>query len=1284
MLTVGDIAALSPAESQKLLRALRLNDGAIVDVQAEYIHLVDTSAKLDTASEITLKKLLSYGSPFKGEKSGELFIVSPRSGTISPWSSKATDIALNAGLDHVTRVERCTVYYVVSEKPIDRTKIVNVVSDRMTEHVSDSFSNIENLFDTKTQKQLFKVEIRENGKEALVEANKNLGLALADEEIDYLYDAYTKLDRNPTDVELMMFAQVNSEHCRHKIFNADWIIDHKKQDKSLFEMIKNTYEHNSKGVLSAYSDNAAVMAGGSGGRFFADATGEYSAHTENIHSVLKVETHNHPTAIAPFPGAATGIGGEIRDEGATGRGGKPKMGLSGFSVSNLYLPDGVRPWESHYGKPDRISSALEIMIDAPLGGAAFSNEFGRPNVLGYFRTYEDTFDGNRWGYHKPIMIAGGLGNIRPEHVDKKALPVGAKLITLGGPAMLIGLGGGAASSMQAGSSRADLEFASVQRGNPELERRAQQVIDACWSLGEANPIISIHDVGAGGFSNALPELVHDSDLGAEIELRDLISAEPSMSPLEIWCNEAQERYVLGISEKDLELFTALCERERCPFAVVGTTTKEDRLIVSDALLNETPIDIPMSMLFGQTPRLTKIAVSSKVQLHKIDTTVDTLEAAKRILLLPSVGSKKFLITIGDRTVGGLIMRDQMVGPWQVPVSDVAVSAVSFDSEKGEAMSMGERSPLALINAAASARMAVAEAVTNILAANVENTSDIKMSANWMAATGTPDEDKKLYDAVKAVGEEFCPALGITIPVGKDSLSMRTVWEDGITNKKKQVTSPLSLVITAFAPVADVTNTLTPYLDVSQDSSLILIDLGAGKNRLAGSALAQVYNQIGDETPDVEPELLSKMFSAVSKLKASSEVLAYHDRSDGGLWATLCEMAFASRCGINVNLTSLTGSLNEKLFNEEIGCVLQIRKSDEKRIVSSLEKQLGSVVHSIGSPTKEEKIQIEDENESLTMTRAEAELLWSDTSYQIQKLRDNPDSADDERVLISEQYNGLQVNNTVTLSNKAFDTRPKVAIFREQGVNGQVEMAAAYTEAGFTAVDVHLTDLLSGRHSLDDFSGLVACGGFSYGDVLGAGEGWAKTILNNAQLRNRFEDFFKRSDTFTLGVCNGCQMLSALKEIIPGAELWPRFLKNTSDQFEARVATVRINSSPSLFFKGMEGAVLPLPVAHGEGRVVFMNKDDMKHATTKKLISMQYTDSTMKPTQKYPSNPNGSPDGITSLTTPDGRVTIMMPHPERVFQSRQLSWHPSDWDSDSPWLKMFQNAREWTEENSIKE
>ena len=1280
MLTVKGGNALSTFRSKKLLTKLQTVNPQVTGVSAQFVHFVDTDSRLTADQQKQLKKLLAYGDIEFKETSGKLFVVVPRFGTISPWSSKASDIVHNSGLVDVKRVERGIAYTISSSSDFLMDDIAPHIHDRMTETVLGKLEDASELFKEFKARSLTGIDVMNKGKDELIKANNTLGLALAPDEIDYLYEAYDGLKRNPTDVELMMFAQVNSEHCRHKIFNADWTIDGKPAERSLFNMIRNTYKNHSVDILSAYSDNAAVLRGNKSERFFADDEDSvYRSHKENVNLVIKVETHNHPTAIAPIPGAATGVGGEIRDEGATGRGAKPKMGLAGYSVSNLNIPGSKMKWEVEPSKPGRIASALDIMLEAPIGAASFGNEFGRPNLTGYFRTYEQQLpeldDSTTWGYHKPIMVAGGLGNIRDEHIQKGTMPVGSKIIVLGGPAMLIGLGGGAASSMQAGASSEALDFASVQRGNGEMEHRVQEVIDHCWSMGNNNPIISIHDVGAGGLSNALPEIVHDSGVGAHFELRKISNAEPGLSPMEIWCNEAQERYVLGISASNLPGFEKLCKRERCPYAIVGETIKEDRLLVTDALLGDTPVDLPMSVLFGKPPKMSRSIDRKNVVLPAFKISdIKLSDAVERVLQLPAVSSKKFLITIGDRTIGGLVTRDQMVGKWQVPVSDVAVTASSFSGFTGEAMAIGERTPLALISGPASARIAIGEAITNIAAASIEKLSDIKLSANWMAAAGYKLEDEKLFDAVKAVGEEFCPEIDLTIPVGKDSLSMRTVWQDD--SKDKSVTSPLSLLISAFAPIDDIGKTLTPEMKNEPDTALVLIDLGKGASRLGGSALAQVYNQLGNEAPDIEPQTLKKFFDGIQSLNRNGKILAYHDRSDGGLLVTISEMMFTSRLGVDLDISELSGGDSlSKLFNEELGAVIQIRSSDIPDLKNALDEALAGHIHIIGTFNSTQELVVNDGDEVYRNSRARLETLWARTSFDIQSIRDNQASAKQEFDSIKDNDDlGLIAKTTFKIGDESYDSRPKVAIFREQGVNGQVEMAAAFDRAGFASVDVHIQDLIDGNVNLEDFAGLMACGGFSYGDVLGAGEGWAKSILFNKDLKRQFTEFFARKDTFTLGVCNGCQMLSALKEIIPGAKDWPRFLKNTSEQFEARVVNVRINESPSIFFKDMVGSILPVPVAHGEGRAVFDNDESMKNA----LVTWQFVDGNEDVTEDYPRNPNGSINGITGLTTPDGRATIVMPHPERAFLTQQLSWHPDDWSGASPWFKMFQNARDWVE------
>jgi phosphoribosylformylglycinamidine synthase len=1170
----------------------------------------------------------------------------------------------------------------------------------MTESILATSDEAEGLFAKSPPRPLGTVALgksEKSGREALARANSELGLALAPDEIEYLVGAYRVLGRDPTDVELMMFAQANSEHCRHKIFNADFVVDGAAQEKSLFKMIRRSTEASPAGVLSAYKDNAAVIEGSEGGRFFPDPTTRvYGAHREPVHVLMKVETHNHPTAISPFPGAATGSGGEIRDEGATGRGAKPKAGLTGFSVSNLKLPGAVQPWERDHGKPERIASALDIMIEGPLGGAAFNNEFGRPNIAGYFRTFELLADGPGGrevrGYHKPIMLAGGMGNVRAEHVQKGEIPVGAPVVVLGGPAMLIGLGGGAASSLASGASQEDLDFASVQRDNAEMQRRCQEVIDRCWALGDENPIVSIHDVGAGGLSNALPELVNDSGRGALFDLRAVPSDEPGMSPLELWCNEAQERYVLALSPEKLPAFEALCARERCPYAVVGHATDDGMLRVEDPMLATRPIEMPLSVLLGKPPKMTRKAERGVARLAALHLgSIDVREAALRLLRLPTIADKTFLITIGDRTVGGLIARDQMVGPWQVPVADAAVTATAFDVYAGEAMAMGERTPVALLDAAASARMAVAESITNIASAPIAKLSDVKLSANWMAPAGHPGEDARLYEAVHAVGVELCPALGIAIPVGKDSMSMRTVWEE--RGEKKSVTAPLSLIVSAFAPVTDVRRALTPELRGEAEvgyTELLLVDLGGGKNRMGASCLAQVHEQLGAVPPDLDdPERLTGLFAAVQELNAAGALLAYHDRSDGGLFVTLLEMAFAGGTGLDVDLGAVAGGeAVAALFTEELGAVVQVRAADVARVTETFARHgLGDAIKRVARPAKGDRFTVRAGGRVIfDEARSVLRGVWSQTTHAIQRLRDDAASADEEQAArVDSADPGRQAVLTFALDEvpgaariAKQKTRPRVAILREQGVNGQVEMAAAFDRAGFEAVDVHMTDILTGAADLASFRGVAACGGFSYGDVLGAGEGWAKSILFNARAREAFTKFFARTDSFTLGVCNGCQMVSNLKDLIPGAERWPRFVRNRSEQFEARLSTVQIEKSPSIFFQGMEGSRLPIATAHGEGRAEFGAAGDREALEKAGVVAARFVDNHGAVTERYPANPNGSPGGITALTAAAGRVMIIMPHPERVFRNVQLSWRPREWDAfeDSPWLRMFRNARAW--------
>ena len=1334
MLILPGSNALSAFRTQGLLTKLQAVEPAIAGVTGRYLHFIDATAPSSDEERARLSALLTYGDPFAGSEEGERFVVIPRFGTISPWASKATDIVHNCGMNQIRRVERGVAYFVQlksgllggSKKLTEEraAQVAALLHDRMTEAVLRDANDAASLFRELEAKPLEFVDVLGGGRNALVVANSELGLALSEDEIDYLLNAFTQAKRNPTDVELMMFAQANSEHCRHKIFNADWIIDGEKQDRSLFAMIRNTHQLSPKGTVVAYSDNSSVIEGATVSRFYPRGENHvYQASEELTHILMKVETHNHPTAISPFPGASTGAGGEIRDEGATGRGAKPKAGLTGFTVSNLMLTHAVQPWENArdvteavaqreakgqsgiYGKPERIASPLQIMIEGPLGGAAFNNEFGRPNLGGYFRSYEQKVGDKVYGYHKPIMIAGGMGNISAAHTKKNDLPVGSLLIQLGGPGMRIGMGGSAASSMATGTNTADLDFDSVQRGNPEMERRAQEVINACWAQGERNPILSIHDVGAGGLSNAFPEITNDAKRGAVFNLRKIHLEESGMAPKEIWSNESQERYVLAIAPESLEQFRAFCERERCPFAVVGTATEERQLKVIDPEHDNSPVDMPMEVLLGKPPKMLRDVKHVAQEFPPLDLTgIDLLDAAQRVLRLPTVADKSFLITIGDRTVGASTVRDQMVGPWQVPVADCAVTTMSFEGYRGEAMAMGERTPLAVIDAPASGRMAVGEALTNIAAAPIADISDIKLSANWMAACGQPGQDAALFDTVKAVGMELCPALGISIPVGKDSLSMRTTWKD--EEGGKEVLSPVSLIVSAFAPVPDVRRSLTPQLRTDLgETALILIDLGRGKNRMGASTLAQVMQQLGNDAPDVDsPEDLKAFFAAIQQLNGEGKLLAYHDRSDGGLFTTLCEMAFAGHCGFTVSLDILameghasdsgeaknwTTQVGERrnemtlraLFNEELGAVIQVRvdqKSDVMNVLRSF--NLGACSHIIGKPNERDAIEfMRDAKMIFTQPRVELQRLWSETSWRIARLRDNPACADAEYDRI------LDAADPGMTPRLAFDpqediaapfintgARPRVAILREQGVNSHIETAWVMHKSGFEAVDVHMSDLIAGRARLDDFKGFIAVGGFSYGDVLGAGEGWAKTILFNAGLKEAFSGFFRRNDTFALGICNGCQMMSNLKSIIPGAEAWPKFTRNKSEQFEARFAMVEVADSPSIFFAGMAGTQAPIAVAHGEGRADFAQTGDIGKA----IVAMRWIDNRGQATETYPFNPNGSPNGITSVTTPDGRFTVLMPHAERVFRTVQHSWHPDGWGEDAPWMRMFRNARIW--------
>ncbi|MEW6765351.1 MAG: phosphoribosylformylglycinamidine synthase [Pseudomonadota bacterium] len=1299
MLILPGRSALSQARLDKLLADLRRDEPRITALSAQLVHFVDLESALNDAERRQLEAVLDYGSgdvrPLDAVQRAERLVVIPRPGTISPWASKATDIAHNCGLSSVHRIERGIIYTLQTRdgKPLtagQREAVEAMLHDRMTEAVIPTLDDAVILFRSTEPKPLRVVNVLDGGRPALEQANRDWGLALSDDEIDYLVENFQNLNRNPSDVELMMFAQANSEHCRHKIFNADWVIDGQPQAKSLFGMIRNTYHHAPQGILSAYKDNASVIEGARGGRFFPDTDGVYRAHEEDIHTLMKVETHNHPTAISPFPGAATGSGGEIRDEGATGRGSKPKAGLCGFSVSNLRIPGAEQPWEKDHGKPDRIVSALDIMIEGPLGSAAFNNEFGRPNICGYFRTFEleaPAPEGSELrGYHKPIMIAGGLGNIRADHVEKNVIADGDLLIVLGGPAMLIGLGGGAASSVATGSQAEDLDFASVQRGNPEMERRCQEVIDRCWAMGADNPIVSIHDVGAGGISNAFPELVNDAGRGARFELRAVPNDEPGMAPMEIWSNESQERYVLAIPPEKLELFQSICERERAPFAVVGTATAEQQLIVGDAHFDNTPVDLPMDVLLGKPPKMLRDVKHRSFQRPALDFEgVDATGAAYRVLRLPTVADKRFLITIGDRTITGMVARDPMVGPWQEPVADVAVTATALDSYNGEAMAMGERTPVALIDGPASGRMAVGEAITNIAAAPIGKLGDIRLSANWMAAAGYPGEDAILFDTVRAVGEELCPKLGIAIPVGKDSLSMKTVWEE--QGKKREMTAPLSLIISAFAPVTDIRHVLTPELRRDAgDTDLILIDLGKGRNRLGASCLAQVYGQVGDAAPDLDDaDALKAFFGVIQDLNRDQMLLAYHDRADGGLFATLAEMAFAAHCGVEINLDALGDATLPVLFSEELGAVIQVRHSDTDTVLMSLrEAGLGAHSHVIGGLRDDDRIVFTHGGTTvLDESRVDLQRAWNETSFQIQRLRDDADCAQQEfdRLLDAEDPGlsaslSYDIDDNIAAPMIATGKRPRVAVLREQGVNGQTEMAHAFTRAGFEAVDVHMSDIIEGRVTLDGFTGLVACGGFSYGDVLGAGGGWAKSIRFNPRAFEQFSAFFARQDSFGLGVCNGCQMLSQLSDIIPGASHWPRFMRNRSEQFEARVAMVEVMDSPSILLSGMAGSKMPIAVAHGEGRVEFGAGLDPDAVAEGGLVALRYVNNYGEPTEVYPLNPNGSAHGMTGFTSEDGRFTIMMPHPERVFRAVQHSWRPQGWGEDGPWMRMFRNARVW--------
>ena len=1292
--------ALSDFRAARVLAALQRVSSNIEAVSGRFVHFVHASRELTKAEEERLASLLTYGDAAEDVRADLAFMVVPRLGTISPWASKATDIVKNCGIEGVLRVERGTVYSLALKAPLteeEAAQAAGVLHDRMTESVVARDFPAENLFVELEGRPMATVALVEEGRPALERANVEMGLALSPDEIDYLPDAFTKIGRNPTDVELMMFAQANSEHCRHKIFNARWTVDGEEREETLFGMIRRTHKMAPQGTITAYADNAAIFEGaevtrlyprpGSGNEFGR----VFERKDEMTHTVFKVETHNHPTAISPFPGASTGSGGEIRDEGATGRGARPKAGLCGFTTSNLNLPELPQGFENDsdtvtgektdakYGAPSRIATPLSIMTEGPLGGAAFNNEFGRPNILGYFRTFEANIGGTRYGYHKPIMLAGGIGNIRDDQTKKDVPPAGSLLIVLGGPGMRIGLGGGAASSMTTGSNSEALDFDSVQRGNPEMERRAQEVIDRCWSMGDENPIIAIHDVGAGGLSNAMPELADLSGKGATFDLSKVPVEESGMSPLEIWCNESQERYVIALDAAKIDIFRNFCERERCPFAVLGTITEEADLKLTRP--EETPaVDMPMEVLLGKAPRMHRDVahVETKLSAFKSEG-LDLAKAVTDVLRHPTVGSKSFLITIGDRSVGGLVSRDQMVGPWQVPVADCGVTTLGFETNRGEAMSMGERTPIAVIDAAAASRMAVGEALTNIAAADVK-LPEVKLSLNWMAACGAKGEDAKLFDAVKGASD-FCVALGISVPVGKDSLSMRTAWEDN--GEKKSVTSPVSLIASAAAPVGDVTLTLTPELR-KIPSVLVLADLGCGRARMGGSILAQVAQRFGDTAPDCEdPAMLARFMGALRTLVNEGAVVAYHDRADGGLAATASEMMFASRLGVKLDLTSLTKDADvfAALFNEELGGLMQVPAEKAARVAEVMrEAGLASVCHFVGEVVDDDALTISANGAELArLDRADLQKAWTEVSWQIARGRDNPACADSEFARIERKDDtGLfakttfDVNEDVAAPMILTGVRPKIAILREQGVNSQTEMAAAFTRAGFDAYDVHMTDLLTGRADLAEFTGLACCGGFSYGDVLGAGGGWAKTILHNDRMVEMFRTFFNREDTFGLGICNGCQMMSHLRDLIPGASHWPEFVRNTSEQFEARLVNVEVLESPSIFFAGMAGSVMPVVNSHGEGRVQFLRPEDA--ALVK--AAARFVDPCGNPTEVYPYNPNGSKGGLTSVTTEDGRFTIMMPHPERSHRAQQLSWHPAEWTDASGWMRMFRNARKW--------
>jgi phosphoribosylformylglycinamidine synthase len=1315
--------ALSGFRAAALLTRLRGVCPRVSGVHARHVHWVWSDHALDRGELDKTEGLLRYGEPYLGPADGPVVVVAPRLGTVSPWASKATDIARNCGLV-LRRVERVTEYHLSLEagllrpaKPLlvqEWQALADLLHDRMTESALAQRTDAARLFDSLAGRPMQRIEVMEPGRAALAAANLEFGLALSDDEIDYLHEAFTRLQRNPTDVELMMFAQANSEHCRHKIFNARFVIDGVAQAESMFGMIRQTEARSPQHTIVAYDDNASVMEGGLAQRWLPQGYTNapvYAARSELTHVLMKVETHNHPTAISPFPGAATGAGGEIRDEGATGRGARPKAAVTGFSVSNLYLPGTTEPWERDpVGKPDHVASALQIMIDGPLGGAAFNNEFGRPNLAGYFRVYEQSVGTGaqavRRGYHKPIMIAGGLGSISASQTRKNAFTAGTLLVQLGGPGMRIGMGGGAASSLAAGANAAQLDFDSVQRGNPEIERRAQEVINHCWALGEHNPILAIHDVGAGGLSNAFPELVHGAGVGARFDLRSVPTEESGLAPKEIWCNESQERYVLAVMPQALPVLRAMCERERCPFAVVGAATAEQHLILQDGEGGERAIDMPLDVLLGKPPRMLRDVLTVKHEFPALALSgVDLRKVAFDVLRHPTVASKRFLVTIGDRTVGGLSSRDPMVGPWQVPVADCAVTLADFVGFAGEAMAMGERCPLAALDAPASGRMAVGEAITNLLAAPIE-LSRVKLSCNWMAACGEPGEDAALYATVQAVALELCPALGIGVPVGKDSLSMRTRWSEA--GHQRQVTAPVSVIVTAFATLDDARPVATPQLRAGE-SVLILIDLGAGKKRMGGSMLAQVLNQFGDEVPDFEdPQQLKALVAAINELRAGDQLMAYHDRSDGGLWATVCEMVFAGQVGVSLNIDMLitegdgisdsraeygdsknwasqvSGRRDElalrALFNEELGAVIQVRAAARDQVMGILRKHgLSRYSHVIGRTNSSRTVEVwRDTKAIFSAPLGELQQAWDEVSWRIARLRDNPLCADAEHGVVGNGADpGLHLHTNFDQTDDVAApflnlARPKLAILREQGVNSHLEMSFAMHQAGFETFDVHMSDLQAGRARLDMFQGFVACGGFSYGDTLGAGEGWARSILFNPALADQFATFFNRADTFALGVCNGCQMMAALGPMIPGAQAWPRFTRNRSEQFEARLSLVEVVPSASIFFTGMAGSRLPIAVAHGEGFADFSQRGDPRAVQR----CLRFVDNAGAATEAYPFNPNGSPEGLTAVTTADGRFTALMPHPERVLRNVQLSWTSGERSALSPWSRMFGNARVW--------